>query len=100
MKNPRTLKNILLVNPWIYDFAAYDLWIKPLGLLYVAASLRRNGYRVQLIDCLDRNHPEMRGMEKPGDRKPDGRGNFHREIVDKPAGLESVPRRFSRYGYT
>jgi len=26
-------KRILLINPWIYDFAAYDLWVKPLGLL-------------------------------------------------------------------
>ena len=31
---------ILLINPWIYDFAAYDLWSKPLGLLYIAALLK------------------------------------------------------------
>jgi len=100
MKTARVSKNILLINPWIYDFAAYDLWIKPLGLLYVGASLRRNGYNIQLIDCLDRNHPEMRKMEKSGDRKPDGRGNFHREIVEKPEILDWVPRYFARYGYT
>jgi len=29
-------KNILLINPWIYDFAAYDFWMKPLGLLTLA----------------------------------------------------------------
>lgn len=100
MKNSRSQKNILLINPWIYDFAAYDLWIKPLGLLYIGAALRRNGYRIQLIDCLDRNHPGMRGIEKSGDRKPDGRGNFHREIVEKPEILNWVPRHFARYGYT
>ncbi|MFQ5628541.1 MAG: hypothetical protein ACE5I1_07255 [bacterium] len=27
----------LLVNPWITDFAAYDFWSKPLGLLYIAS---------------------------------------------------------------
>ena len=100
MMNTRASKNILLINPWIYDFAAYDLWIKPLGLLYVGAALRHNGYNIQLIDCLDRNHPEMRKTEKSGDRKPDGRGNFHREIVDKPEILDWVPRYFARYGYT
>ena len=25
----------LLINPWIYDFAAYDLWMKPLGIFYL-----------------------------------------------------------------
>lgn len=98
--NPRQSKNILLINPWIYDFAAYDLWIKPLGLMYVGAALRQNGYNIELIDCLDRNHPKMQKMEKSGDRQTDGRGNFHREIVEKPEILDWVPRYFARYGYT
>jgi len=100
MKNSRSTTNILLVNPWIYDFAAYDLWIKPLGLLYVGAALRRNGYRLQLVDCLDRNHPEMIAMENTGDHRSDGRGNFHRHIIEKPEVLSWVPRHFARYGYT
>ncbi|NIA20148.1 MAG: radical SAM protein, partial [Xanthomonadaceae bacterium] len=45
---------ILLVNPWITDFAAYDLWAKPLGLLYLGGILRRlDGVDVRLLDCLD-----------------------------------------------
>ena len=28
---------ILLVNPPIYDFAAYDFWLKPYGMLRAAA---------------------------------------------------------------
>jgi hypothetical protein len=28
------------VNPWIYDFAAYDMWARPLGLLYIGSLLR------------------------------------------------------------
>ena len=44
----------LLVNPWIHDFAAYDLWLKPLGLLYTGAVLREHGYKIDMIDLLDR----------------------------------------------
>ncbi|MGI9568270.1 MAG: B12-binding domain-containing radical SAM protein, partial [Desulfobulbia bacterium] len=50
----------LLVNPWIHDFAAYDFWAKPLGLLTLAALLRRHGYIVSYIDCLDRFHPRAK----------------------------------------
>jgi hypothetical protein len=31
---------ILLVNPPIYDFSAYDFWLKPYGMLRVAGFLR------------------------------------------------------------
>lgn len=31
---------ILLINPPIYDFSAYDFWLKPYGLLRVAGFLR------------------------------------------------------------
>jgi radical SAM superfamily enzyme YgiQ (UPF0313 family) len=89
-------KDLLLINPWIYDFTAYDFWLKPLGLLYVAALLERSGaFRVSFIDCLDRRHP---GLEKPPPMKPDGRGPLPKVEVPKPAPLEGVPRRFSRYG--
>jgi len=89
-------KNVLLINPWIYDFTAYDFWLKPLGLLYIAALLERHGsFRLSFIDCLDRFHP---GLGGPAKMKPDGRGPFPKEEVPKPALLAAVPRRFSRYG--
>ena len=31
---------ILLINPPIYDFSAYDFWLKPYGMLRVAGFLR------------------------------------------------------------
>jgi hypothetical protein len=31
---------VLLVNPPIYDFSAYDFWLKPYGMLWVAGFLR------------------------------------------------------------
>jgi radical SAM superfamily enzyme YgiQ (UPF0313 family) len=89
-------RNILLVNPWIYDFAAYDFWLKPLGLLTVASILEETGrFRISLVDCLDRTHP---GIRRPVKRREDGRGPYPKEEVPKPELLRDVPRRFSRYG--
>ncbi len=96
---------ILLVNPWIHDFAAYDFWARPLGLLYIAAILRTHGVAVSYIDCLDRFHPRSaRGRSRDGQRdsqptgKNDGRGPYLKTPVPKPAGLKKVPRNYSRYG--
>jgi len=89
-------KNILLINPWIYDFTAYDFWLKPLGLLYIASILKKHpGFRLHFIDCLDRYHPLFKKKLRT---KPDGRGHFLKEEVPKPAVLKEVPRKFSRYG--
>jgi len=90
------VKHILLVNPWIYDFTAYDFWLKPLGLLQIGAIVRQyTGCQIHFIDCLDRFHP---GLKKSYPSKPDGRGPLPKEEVDKPEVLKFVPRRFSRYG--
>ena len=46
---------ILLVNPYIYDFTAYDLWLRPLGLLYIAAILKKyTDSELYWLDVLDR----------------------------------------------
>jgi hypothetical protein len=42
--------HILLINPWIHDFAAYDFWSKPIGLLYLASILRYHDCRVSYIE--------------------------------------------------
>ncbi len=92
--------NILLINPWIYDFAAYDMWTEPLGLLYIASLLRENGYRVSLINCLDRHHPDLLRFQNRKNAKSDqfNCGKFHKEIIERPAPLSDVPRRYGRYG--
>ncbi len=82
-------KNVLLVNPWIYDFAAYDMWARPLGLLYIASLLRSYGCEITYIDCL---------QSGPTPRKPGGHGKFRRKIVGKPSVLDFFPRNYSRYG--
>ena len=88
---------VLMVNPWIYDFAAFDLWARPLGLLYLGALLQKAGIQVRLVDCLDRLHPKS---EAPKRRKTQavGTGNWRREIVPPPEPLRGAPRRYARYG--
>ncbi|OGP53742.1 MAG: hypothetical protein A2Y65_01495 [Deltaproteobacteria bacterium RBG_13_52_11] len=95
----RKRKDLLLINPWVYDFAAYDLWAKPLGLLYLAALLENNGWTIHYIDCLDVHHPALKTLSiKEPKRRPDHRGHFYREEVDKPSPLQGIPRRFYRFG--
>ena len=93
---------LILINPWVYDFAAYDLWAKPLGLLYLAGRLRKLGFTVHLIDCLDVHHPlmeETRDIKKPI-RRQYGTGKFWKQNVPKPQQLSTIPRSYSRYGIT
>lgn len=92
--------HIILVNPWIHDFAAYDFWAKPIGILYIASYLRLNGYEVTFIDCLDPYHPGMTkdaGIKNPR-RHFSGKGQFHKEIIDKPSPLKFVNKNYKRYG--
>ena len=91
---------ILCINPWIYDFTAYDLWSKPLGLLYIAAYLESRGCRVKLVDCLDRRHPALlkrQNRSQPKVRRY-GTGPYHRQIIPTPEPLKFIPRHFARYG--
>jgi radical SAM superfamily enzyme YgiQ (UPF0313 family) len=93
--------NVLLINPYIYDFTAYDLWLRPLGLLYIAAVLRKyTGCQLYWLDTLDRFQKDA---FVPGDKtarqfKADGRGKFHREAVAKPSLYRDVPRKYARFG--
>ncbi len=92
--------HLLLVNPWITDFAAYDFWLKPMGLLYLAAVLRQAGYAVGLVDCMDRAHPEIlqwQGIDRPANRRW-STGKFLRTPIPKPAAYRHVPRHYARYG--
>ena len=90
----------ILINPWIYDFAAYDLWSKPLGLLALAGFLRSRGCKIHLIDCLDIHHPAMtrRSSLKKPIRRTYGTGKFWREKITKPPPLKHILRSYSRYG--
>lgn len=82
--------NILAINPWIYDFAAYDFWLKPYGFLVILTYLKSKGFNIDYIDCLERKIT----------KGTFGRGKYYSEIVEKPAILKSIPRFFKRYGIT
>ncbi|NQT02924.1 MAG: B12-binding domain-containing radical SAM protein, partial [Planctomycetes bacterium] len=56
---------ILLVNPPIYDFAAYDFWLKPYGMLSAAGRLRGNA-NFKLFDYMDRLHPFVANQKQFG----------------------------------
>lgn len=85
--------SVLLLNPWIYDFAAYDFFARPLGLLYLAGSLQAHGYRVRLIDCLNRP-----ASCNPAARSSPVTGRYSKHPVPAPAPLQGIPRRYGRYG--
>jgi radical SAM superfamily enzyme YgiQ (UPF0313 family) len=87
--------HILLINPWIHDFAAFDFWAKPLGLLTLGGMLRGQGYQISYIDCLDRFHPELGNTLKPDKF---GKGHYLKTTTKKPVKLFDVPRTYSRYG--
>ncbi len=82
--------HVLLINPWITDFAAYNFWIKPLGLLRMASLLKINSVRVTLIDCLN----YLVKTKRYGD------GNFLKTKIEKPVPLKSIPRNYCQYGIT
>jgi len=87
---------ILLVNPPIYDFAAYDFWLKPYGLLSVAGFLRHKA-EVSLFDYMDRLHPSL-AQQKSCASDAWGRGSFPWQTQDKPACLSAIPRYYRRFG--
>ena len=85
MRVPR----VLAINPYIYDFAAYNFWSSPLGLLYIAGILRHNGFHVDLVDCMSVREEK---------RKSDGRAPFIKHRVPKPDALRGVRKTLRRYG--
>ena len=89
-----TRPHILLVNPWIHDFAAYDLWARPVGLLVLASWLRDAGWEPSFVDCLDPDHPQA----PPVKVRRHSHGRFHRTGIPVPEPLQGMPRKFSRYG--
>lgn len=91
-------KNILFIAPYIHDFAAFDLWLKPLGLLYVAAAAEREGYGVRVVNCLDRLHPDLPAPFSGRPAARGGTGKLPSEIIAAPDCLAKVPRKYKRYG--
>jgi hypothetical protein len=100
---------VLLIQPPVLDFTAFDLFVYPLGLLDAGATFEAAGFRAAFVDALDRYSPALAVpslLAAPGDAAPlkrptfrrDGCGHFPRQRVRPPAVLADVPRRFHRFG--
>ncbi|EGB15139.1 Radical SAM domain protein [Pseudodesulfovibrio mercurii] len=90
---------VLGVNPWITDFAAFNVWSRPAGLLACLDMLRAAGASVALLDCLDPTWeaaPDL-GLKWPRPGKY-GTGHYPKEEIEPPAPLAFMDRRYSRYG--
>lgn len=81
--NPR----VLLINPWIYDFAAANVWSRPLGLLKVAEYLSAFDLDLKFIDCLDSYRSRRFNL-----------GKYPKTIIPRPYILSDIRRQYGRYG--
>ena len=88
----------LLIYPPIHDFALYDLYLKPYGLLTVGSMLEAGGWQTRFINALDYTEPATVSVLGDVKRKPDGTGKFHRKQIKLPPELHGIRRYFARYG--
>lgn len=88
------MTKILLVNPPIYDFAAYDLWAKPLGLLYLSSILKQQNTDIQFFDYMDRNYPDIPKQES----NKYGCGHYIQQEIAKPKVISNIKRKYHRFG--
>ncbi len=90
--------NILCIQPPVYDFALYDLFFKPYGLLRIAGWLQQQGFSVEFINGLDYNDSETVAACGVTRRKANGTGKFHKHKASLPEGIQPISRYYSRYG--
>jgi pyruvate-formate lyase-activating enzyme len=77
---------LLLVNPPIFDFTAYDFWLRPYGMLRVAGQMKHS-CRLSFFDFL---------VSKKKDSW--GRGRFDHSDLAKPKPLRDIARNYRRFG--
>ncbi len=86
---------ILLVNPAIYDFTAYDFWLRPYGMLSIAGYLRGQA-EFAMFDYLGQSNDFFKTHKTRKDKY--NRGSFFSKATIKPDAFKTITRRFSRYG--
>ena len=96
--SPKSTKpRLLLFQPPIYDFALFDLFLKPYGLLRLGRWFEESGYEVFFLNGLDYNNFETNSLLGNPRRISNGTGKFPRMRTPLPSGVESE-RYFGRYG--
>ena len=81
-------KKILAVNPPVEDFAFFDLWSKPLGLLYLLEKLKGKN-EVVFIDCIHEGAVKEKSF---------GREKIAETEIEKPQVYAEVKRKYRRFG--
>jgi radical SAM superfamily enzyme YgiQ (UPF0313 family) len=89
----------LFINPPVYDFALYDLYLKPFGLLRLAQAFENAGYEITFINALDYHEPADEREAFFLRRKKTGTGKFLHTQLELPEKLLKAERGFYRYGY-
>ena len=92
-----TKPRLLLFQPPIYDFALFDLFLKPYGLLRLGRWFEASGYDVAFINGLDYKDAITNKTLGSPRRNSNGTGKFPRIRTPLPKGVESK-RSFGRYG--
>ena len=81
--------SVLGINPPVQDFTFFDLWAKPLGLLFILDFLRGLGNTVSLLDCVSEG--------ETGDLSF-GRRKVCRTEIPRPRPYRDIPRRYWQFG--
>ncbi|MCK5155473.1 MAG: radical SAM protein [Spirochaetales bacterium] len=96
---------VVFIQPPVFDFALYDLFLKPYGLIRLSSWFREAGYETAYINALDWEDPATTKVLGRPKRKKNGTGKFFKQQyllpeqqVPLPEEVREVPRRFSRYG--
>ncbi len=85
----------LCINPYVYDFAYYDLYAKPYGLLMLATALKDEGHYVDFIDIISVDN-YLDGIKLK--KKKDGTGEFYKEEIKKEEPYKNFNRKYFRFG--
>lgn len=81
---------IILINPPIEDFYITGIRRQPLGLLYIASSLRKSGYNPELLNC---HTGKKNVMDLPVEFR------YLREFINHPDPLLRFPfKNYTHYG--
>jgi len=97
MSHKSSKPRLLLFQPPIYEFALFDLYLKPFGLLRLGRWFKDSGYDVFYLNGLDYRDKETNKMLGNPRRNANGTGKFPRMRAPLPDGVESE-RYFGRYG--
>jgi len=95
---PRRRPRALLLFPPIYDFALYDLFLKPYALCRLGAWLARAGYQVRLVNAMDYTDPRSAALLGSPRREDRGTGKFFRQVLPTPRAVAAIERSYARYG--